>query len=89
MVCNLTLIKCNIINDQQIPAALIHLGLSALSCNTFADLRNSSVKGRFGQSLVNNVIIIMKLLFVSISRELYISCPINGNVIILPVLAMF
>ena len=59
MVCNLTLIKYIIINDQQIPAAVIHPSLSALSRNTFADLPNSSVKGRFGQSLVNNIIIII------------------------------
>ena len=55
--CNLTLIKYIVINDQQIPAAVIHPSLSALSHNTFADLPNSSVKGRFG--LVNNIVIII------------------------------
>ena len=62
MVCNLTLIKYNIINDQQIPAAVVCLSLSVLSGNTFADLHNFSDKGRFGQTLVNNVIIIIILI---------------------------
>ena len=59
MVCHLTLIQYNIINDQQIPAGVIHLSLSALLDNTFADQSNCSVEGRFGRSLVNNIIIII------------------------------
>ena len=47
----------DIINDQQIQAGVIHLSLSALLDNTFADQSNSSVEARFGRSLVNNIII--------------------------------